>query len=110
MTPIFAAGWRWTAASGSRLLPDFVFDATVLLDTAGGGRYEQNLLGAYPLDAITTVVAGASVRSQALSTLKGSEVDPAAGLEFRLGRWRVRAIGLHHAHRTWADYRLTFVF
>ncbi len=107
---IFAGGWRWTAVSGSRFLPDFVFDATVLVDTTGVGRYEQNLLGAYPVDAITTFVAGASVRSQTLSTFDGSELDPAAGFEFRFGRWRLRTIALHHERRTWIDYRLTLMF
>jgi hypothetical protein len=85
--PTFIAGRRYFWAVQSRYAPDIMAEASVLLPMGTGGhrKAEATILGSYAVDAITNVVVGSGWFSDGRS---GQDV--LAGLDLRIGRFRVR--------------------
>ena len=104
-------GGRWAWPLGGRWTPDLMWDNQLFVTGDKTTYFSTEIMGFYPLDAITNVFAG-----------WGAIVDPTdagrrqfgflGGLEFRLGRFRihngVRQVGPLYKHAY--DFRLYYLF
>ena len=82
--PALVVGRRSFWEVPARHAPDVLAEAFALLPTSGPMLYEATVWGSYRLDAITNVVVGFGWYSESGS------VSGSAGIEVRIGRFRVR--------------------
>ncbi len=104
-------GGRWTWPLKGRWTPDLLWDSQLFITCDGNAYLSTEMMGYYPLDAMTNFFAGG-----------GLIVKPAddgrrqwgflGGLEFRLGRFRfhnaIRQVGPLYRHAF--DFRIYYVF
>jgi hypothetical protein len=105
------AGGRYTHPLPSRYLPDAVFDGYALVCGDGNDYYEVQMVGGYPLDAISTVFAGCAILGDS-ADFDDRQLNWVAGLEVRLGRFRFRPSfrGTGPVSSAWLDFRLMWFF
>jgi hypothetical protein len=102
-------GARYDIAMRAGYLPDGLVDGGFLRTASGSTTVEANMFATYPIDAITKVLAGESVRGDSFG-LRDPKTNWAAGAEFRLGQWRLRTLALDPNVSFWLDVRLLYVF
>ena len=101
-----AIGVRWAWMTPGRVTPDVLAAGRVLVDTRGTSGFDASLLGFYQLDVVTKAVAGISW-TDARHRIDGRAWDVVVGVEFRMGRLRVRPnTTIHGMHGT----EITLVF
>jgi hypothetical protein len=83
-SPAVVLGRRYLWRTQSRYSPDILAEALAIFPKGDGRSYEATAWGSYSVDAITNVLFGAGWFSE------GAAVDVAAGIDLRVGRWRVR--------------------
>ena len=115
-TPILAdytlfAGYRYTQPSHSRYVPDAVLDSYALLCGDGNDYYEFQMTGAYPVDAISSLVGGFSILSDSIS-FEHRQLNWVGGFEVRLNRFRFHSTfrGTGKVSSAWMDFRLMWFF
>jgi hypothetical protein len=82
--PAVIVGGRYFWAVPSRHAPDVVAEAVGVFPSGRRGMAEATVWGSYSVDAITNIIVGTGLFSE------GSTVDVMAGVDFRIGRFRVR--------------------
>lgn len=107
----FLAGGRYGIPVKHRILPNLMLDSQVFAGGRKGFFFENAAVGMYPLDAITNVFAGASLLTDSI-TYDKRQWSGLAGIEWRLGNWRVRTAFRTRGSisRAWIDFRLSLVF
>lgn len=105
------AGARYTYPTPSRYLPDAVFDAYALVCGDGNDYYEVQVVGSYPIDAISSLFAGGAVLGDSIG-FDDRQFDWVAGLEVRLNRFRFRPCFRRtgSVSSAWLDFRLMWFF
>ena len=100
--PALIVGRRYVWAVPSRHAPDVVAEAMALFPSGRRRSFEATVWGSYGIDAITNALLGAGWFSE------GQAIDVVAGVDLRVGRWRVRPSWRVRAHAF--DSRLTTTF
>jgi hypothetical protein len=100
--PAVILGRRYVWAVPSRHAPDVVAEAMALFPNGQRRMFEATVWGSYGVDAITNVLLGAGWFST------GQAADVVAGVDLRVGRWRVRPSWRMREHAF--DSRLTTTF
>ena len=83
-SPAIVLGRRYLWHVQSRYAPDVMAEALATFPTGERRSVEATMWGSYNLDAITNLLFGAGYYSE------GEPADVAAGVDLRIGRWRVR--------------------
>ena len=84
--PALIVGRRYFWAVPSRHAPDIAAEAVAVFPSGRRRMVEATVWGSYSVDAITNVLVGAGWFSE------GQAVDVLAGVDLRIGRFRVRPV------------------
>jgi len=84
LSPAVVFGGRYVKEVASRRTPDLIAETMVVASSGSRASVEATLWSSYSLDAVTNIVVGGGWFS---NTGSG---DLAAGIDFRIGRFRVR--------------------
>jgi hypothetical protein len=84
-----AVGGRWAWVTPGRLIPDVLATGHALVGAHGLSGFDASLIGFYQLDVITKVVFGLTW-TDPHHEVGGRPWDVLVGVEFRMGRLRVR--------------------
>jgi hypothetical protein len=84
LSPAVVLGRRYFWRTESRYTPDVLAEALAVFPIGGRRSFEATMWSSYSVDAITNMVFGAGWFSE------GDAADVAAGVDLRIGRWRVR--------------------
>jgi hypothetical protein len=84
LSPAVVLGRRYLWRTQSGYSPDYIAEALAIFPKGGGRSFEATMWSSYSVDAITNVLFGGGWFSE------GAAADVAAGVDLRVGRWRVR--------------------
>lgn len=101
LAPAIIVGRRYTWDVPSPRIPDIIVEASGVFATQRRRAFEATVWSSYSVDAITNVVIGAG-------WISNGRADIAAGLDLRLGRFRVRPTWRIREHAL--DSRITTSF
>lgn len=107
LTPMISA--RWLLANDITVLPDILLEGGGMLTLDGRALTEATVAATYPIDAITKLVVGGSLLADKLN-FEDRKPNVIGGVEFRLNRWRVRAVARDPQDTLWLDFRLMYLF
>ena len=101
-------GGRYSFLHRSKFIPDLLLQADPVLTIGGEGLFSAAALASYPVSAMTKLMGGVGV----VSDFDESQVDLIAGLEFRLGGFRLSVTGrtLGKVTESALDLRLYYFF
>ena len=102
-------GARYAVATRAGYIPDALVDGAMLLTAHGSYLFEVNAFATYPIDAITNLVVGESLRAHTVH-LTDPQANWQAGIEVRLSQWRIRTVARDPHKTVWLDVRLFYLF
>ncbi len=105
------AGGRFSVPTQSRFVPDLVLQGQAMISGDGNDYYQAEVLGYYPIDALTNFFGGVALLGDSLD-FDDRQVDWLAGVEWRVGHFRFRQAfrSTGPVSSAWCDFRVCYLF